>query len=994
MSKSLDIIIKATTKGLNDTKRLTQTISGGFKKGRLAVKAFNSTARGAEKTINNMAGSIKGLVGAYLGFEGMSLVTNVVKNADAAIFNMSSSVKAANREFGNIGSLSDWEETVSRLSSQLVIYSDTALKNAVSRTVDMTKRLGLNREQMEMVIKRSADLGAGKVELVDSIERVTAALRGEAEASEYLGLTLNENYVKSWYKASGAHKQAWKDLSDVEKAQVRYQVLLEQSAELQGKAADSAQTFGGAMMLVNKEMENAIVNNDDVTQAMVNIAEALRENSGEVGKLVAQFVGGVGKIIQFGIEYKNMLLIIAGTGVAVVLIGKLTQAVKGLNAAWAIMTGLSLIPWFGALKVAAAAVTAQVLALSVATQAFIVLAVAKLIYDLTRLNKAFWEWRDAAKAAKEAQDRLLDTTHRIMMKYKEFKDVKIPDDIAGKSFDELTKLNNALIKARAYYVALMTEVDEKSSATNWLGKPTEEAKQAKAQLGGVLARLNAISAAARETKAALATAIKTKKTDGGKDNLTDEQRKQILKDQAKLEQQLAAELIEISGDKWTVLRNKAKKHYDDQVALAHGNKKMMADAEKIYSSKINKIKTAQQKEILAKEKALSTAQIKSQNERLQDMTQTALAGLQSTYGRAEISLSSYFEKRRALIENQYEYEVNKLSKQLDTETDEVKKIQLEDALFKLKQNNTRELIALKDEELAAEKTLAENKVSIEKMLADMKLRTSQGVASALNAQFAQELADMDRRHNEEIDRLNILTAKKEQIDEAYRLQKLEKERQLVDQERRLYEYRTELAAGLAGSMSDIFKNFYEATGENNKDLFALYQGFAVAEATMAAYLAASKAWAEGGIMGKVQAGITLVGALAYAAKIKAQSLATGGAVAGHSPSDTADNVPIWATAGEFMQPISAVKYYGKGFMEAIRKRLIPRDIFKGFRMPSVPSYNSFALAGGGGVPAGSPGNNFSMTIPIHISRDNENLARTLKAELEDTAIRVMRREIG
>jgi hypothetical protein len=58
-------------------------------------------------------------------------------------------------------------------------------------------------------------------------------------------------------------------------------------------------------------------------------------------------------------------------------------------------------------------------------------------------------------------------------------------------------------------------------------------------------------------------------------------------------------------------------------------------------------------------------------------------------------------------------------------------------------------------------------------------------------------------------------------------------------------------------------------------------------------------------------------------------LATGGRVPGSSPSATADNIPIWATAGEFMQPVSAVKYYGPALMEAIRRRQIPKEAFSG-----------------------------------------------------------------
>lgn len=57
-------------------------------------------------------------------------------------------------------------------------------------------------------------------------------------------------------------------------------------------------------------------------------------------------------------------------------------------------------------------------------------------------------------------------------------------------------------------------------------------------------------------------------------------------------------------------------------------------------------------------------------------------------------------------------------------------------------------------------------------------------------------------------------------------------------------------------------------------------------------------------------------------------LAAGGRVPGYSPHDKADNIPAMLTAGEWVQPVDSVRYYGADFMEAIRKRLIPRDMFQ------------------------------------------------------------------
>jgi hypothetical protein len=59
-------------------------------------------------------------------------------------------------------------------------------------------------------------------------------------------------------------------------------------------------------------------------------------------------------------------------------------------------------------------------------------------------------------------------------------------------------------------------------------------------------------------------------------------------------------------------------------------------------------------------------------------------------------------------------------------------------------------------------------------------------------------------------------------------------------------------------------------------------------------------------------------------------LAFGGEVPGFSPDDRADNVPIMATAGEFMQPRPAVRRYGKRFMESVRNGLFPLELARGY----------------------------------------------------------------
>jgi len=67
-----------------------------------------------------------------------------------------------------------------------------------------------------------------------------------------------------------------------------------------------------------------------------------------------------------------------------------------------------------------------------------------------------------------------------------------------------------------------------------------------------------------------------------------------------------------------------------------------------------------------------------------------------------------------------------------------------------------------------------------------------------------------------------------------------------------------------------------------------------------------------------------------ASQFQPLKLAQGGRVHGNSPTPVADNVPAMLTAGEWVQPVSTVKHYGSGVMEALRKRQIPKEALSRF----------------------------------------------------------------
>ena len=402
MANNISILIETVTKGEAQVKGLMNSVQAGFAKGKLAVEAFNSAAGTGQKTIQGMTSGVSDLVKAYVGIsaaqQAFGGMIDILKKGEQAQFALQASVQTANREFKNTGSLEFWESTIKGLSKELQVYSESALRNAVSKTVDMTKRLGLGADQMAVVIKRTADLSAGKTDLEGGIERVTAALRGEAEASEFLGLTLNETYVKSWYDAHNATGQAWKDLTDMQKAQVRYQVFLEQTNATQGRAAESAKTFGGALQLVQKEIEDAVTNNKDLAKAMQDVANFIRQNSAAIGSMASDLIQLTASVAQFAIEWQAVIEVMGALWLAGKGVGFITSMVKGLSAALAVLRLPALVQLGTAASSAATALTGLA---GVMTGGLAVAAAGLSIYTAQVIYK-FFELIEVQKLAAEA----------------------------------------------------------------------------------------------------------------------------------------------------------------------------------------------------------------------------------------------------------------------------------------------------------------------------------------------------------------------------------------------------------------------------------------------------------------------------------------------------------------------------------------------------------------------------------------------------------------
>lgn len=217
------------------------------------ARTLGDRMKGAGAGIMTAANAVR----AFAALEAVRVITDVGKaglDAERSINIMAGAIEAANREFGTgVGTLEHWEGFAARFGQQWKRFTRGEIAAAITQTVDMTKRLGLNAAQMEIVLQRSAALSVGKTTLASAIERTTSALRGEAESAEKLGLSLSRPQLETFLLANGLDKKLIPKLTEAQLAQARYMLFLEQTNEVMTRANQLSESHAGKLdMLIAK----------------------------------------------------------------------------------------------------------------------------------------------------------------------------------------------------------------------------------------------------------------------------------------------------------------------------------------------------------------------------------------------------------------------------------------------------------------------------------------------------------------------------------------------------------------------------------------------------------------------------------------------------------------------------------------------------------------------------------------------------------------------
>lgn len=309
------------------------------------VDAFDKGEVSAGK-LGSSIGDVSKIVGGFVVAEGLMKIPGLLQSATAAASNLAESQSKANVVFGeNAREIEAW---ASKASKSLGQSKQQALE-AAGTFGNLFTALGLTGEQTKNMSKDVVSLATdfasfNNIGTDAALEKLRAGLVGEVEPLRALGINLTAATVEAKAMEMGLAAST-KELTEADKVQARYALILEQSTNAQG---DFARTADGA-----------------ANQQRIMKAE-LADVTAKIGTGLIPVMLAGGKAILFLTEHADVLVPVLGalaTVIGVILVPATWAYVSALTAQAAVFivanAGLILIALAVAALVAIIIVVAQ-----------------------------------------------------------------------------------------------------------------------------------------------------------------------------------------------------------------------------------------------------------------------------------------------------------------------------------------------------------------------------------------------------------------------------------------------------------------------------------------------------------------------------------------------------------------------------------------------------------------------------------------------------------
>jgi 3-dehydroquinate dehydratase len=284
MSEKISVQITATD---GASRVFTQVASGAQKMGQSLDQAgdaskgvgknFDEAGRSAQNLSQTLGDAYK--VGQELG---RSLIALGAIGTVAGASYRDQQVALANltRTYGD--SADELKTFADQLQSTTNFSNDEVL-NALNNAGTLVRNYGFTVAEVQQVIAMSADLAAANgISLADASQKVVAALRGEAEGAEQLGLTLNQQAID--------RNNLTLTMSNEEAAHFRLAAAAEQSGYAVGAAAEQADSAYGSFTELKDTIQDNLQAFGGMLGPLGEMGAFLADNALQVGALSLAFV--------------------------------------------------------------------------------------------------------------------------------------------------------------------------------------------------------------------------------------------------------------------------------------------------------------------------------------------------------------------------------------------------------------------------------------------------------------------------------------------------------------------------------------------------------------------------------------------------------------------------------------------------------------------------------------------------------------------------------
>lgn len=230
-----------------DADKLGKSLTDAGRDGDKAFDQIDKGARDAERSVRSMGDRVQGAADTIDGMAvGLTALGGALVYAGRSAMEQERQIIALNRAWGDAA---DEMLAFAEQMDAATIFSDDDIRAGERFFVTLRENYDLSIQQIQDLMQTTADLAsAAGITYEDASSRITAAIRGEGEAAEYLGLTMNQQSID--------RENLTLSMTNQEAAQFRLNALNEQAAIYQGTAADVAASSIGTYANLQDTMQD------------------------------------------------------------------------------------------------------------------------------------------------------------------------------------------------------------------------------------------------------------------------------------------------------------------------------------------------------------------------------------------------------------------------------------------------------------------------------------------------------------------------------------------------------------------------------------------------------------------------------------------------------------------------------------------------------------------------------------------------------------------